>query len=360
MNDIIRQIQRGYCVPFLGAGANVACPERDYPGLPLGTQLAARIYQELELDRRKAEVVEELMDRLRVDLDQLKNWLLEYHQDPEHLPEPPHFELLAKLLGHLGFQYGQEYDLAHLSLELDAELGRPGLNRFLKDQLRDEECEPSPLLKTLAGLPSLKLIITTNYDRLMEKALEQEGRQEGVDFKVVTQKLPRYTDGSRKGALAEEITEQVAGFDGLILYKIHGSFSDRLPGILQADALLDEGRRGQNVIEKLIITEDDYIEFLGVIGHAELGLPNVVKTKLKHSTLMFLGYSLEDWDFRVAFKTLVEPLGRHQQEKSYAFQKNPRDSWVDYWDDKEVVIFDVDLYEFADGLAQRFREQDEQ
>jgi hypothetical protein len=40
----------------------------------------------------------------------------------------------------------------------------------LRSILADEQCQPSPLLRTLASIP-LKLIVTTNYDRLMERAL---------------------------------------------------------------------------------------------------------------------------------------------------------------------------------------------
>jgi hypothetical protein len=36
--------------------------------------------------------------------------------------------------------------------------------------LDDEDIEPSPLLRTLAAL-ALKLVVTTNYDRLLERAL---------------------------------------------------------------------------------------------------------------------------------------------------------------------------------------------
>lgn len=71
------------------------------------------------------------------------------------------------------------------------------------------------------------------------------------------------------------------------------------------------------------------------------------------STLLFLGYSLEDWDFRTIFKGLIETLDRREQYRSFAIQEDPSSFWCEYWESKKVTIYNVDLYEFAQELAQR-------
>jgi hypothetical protein len=71
------------------------------------------------------------------------------------------------------------------------------------------------------------------------------------------------------------------------------------------------------------------------------------------SSLLFLGYSLEDWDFRTLYKGLVEQLPVRKQRISFALQKDPPPFWESYWASKHVKIYNVDLYEFADELRQR-------
>jgi hypothetical protein len=53
---------------------------------------------------------------------------------------------------------------------------------------------------------------------------------------------------------------------------------------------------------------------------------------------------------------LIETLSQHGQLKSFAIQKDPSDFWVKFWEDKGVVIYNVDLYEFAAELEKRYRE----
>lgn len=339
MNDIVRQIERGKCVPFLGAAANARRSQPLYEGLPLGAQLATKIFQELGHEETKQKNLQSLANGLNFDSEKITALLVERGCNQETLDQLTDIEKVEKLFAEFGLSHQRENDLSRLSLELDAQIGRPGLNRFLKNEIPDEEREPSPLLKTLAKLP-LKLIITTNYDRLMEKALKDEGKKEGKDFKIIIQNV---------GGFTTNITEEIASFwanKGLILYKIHGTFSEKLPGL----GIADNDQVHDAISEKIIITEDDYIEFLSIIGDKHRGIPTLISSKLVNATLLFFGYSLEDWDFRVVYKSLIEGLDRSQQEKAYAFQKNPPEFWVNLWKDKGIDIFDIDLYDFAEEL----------
>jgi hypothetical protein len=103
----------------------------------------------------------------------------------------------------------------------------------------------------------------------------------------------------------------------------------------------------------VIVTEEDYIQFLTVVGREIGGIPTYIKRLIQQGTLLFLGYSLEDWDFRTIFKGLVEVLQPEIRNRAFAFQKDPPDFWVDFWEKKDVAIYNVDFYEFADELQQR-------
>ena len=127
----------------------------------------------------------------------------------------------------------------------------------------------------------------------------------------------------------------------LRLFGQFGSF-DLLPGELPPAAL--------------IITEDDYIEFLTVLGREKekIGIPKLIVKTLAPSTLLFLGYSLEDWDFRTVYKGWIENLPTHAFRKSFAFQKDPPEFWVRFWSRKGIEIYNVDLYEFAQQLEKHY------
>ena len=98
------------------------------------------------------------------------------------------------------------------------------------------------------------------------------------------------------------------------------------------------------------MTEEDYIRYLTIANVQGRGVPNIVAGILKASTILFLGYSLEDWDFRTIFKSLIEPLERHAQFRSFAFQRKPPAHWAKFWSQKHVDIINMDVSKFAERL----------
>lgn len=408
---ILKRIHEGFCVPFLGAGVNVGTPS--YEGLPLGGEVALHLVRKMVGADAKAKWEDLAEVRTKVDFDEYKD------------------------LMRMGCQ-----DLSRVALRFKSAVDPPDFERVLASILPDDKRNPSPLLHVLAGLP-LKLIVTTNYDRLMERALddrpfraediqqpwrfaeklrtaadplsayiysqltdetrgviaayEAEGsksdalrdalaadlsaitrgpgiydenrfagiglqpqiialaqghptgaalvrfnrtlleeaypKEVGIRYKVVVQALEDLT-----GPEQLQLQDELARHNGLLLYKFHGSFQD--PG---------------STPPRLVITEEDYIDFLAFVGGKGEGVQPLIRQQMVDSTLLFLGYGLEDWNFRTMFKALVETLPPNERHKSFAIQKDPSDFWVEYWVSKGVVIYNCDLYEFADELAERYR-----
>jgi hypothetical protein len=59
-----------------------------------------------------------------------------------------------------------------------------------------------------------------------------------------------------------------------------------------------------DVSESLVLTEDDYLTFLAsMTSNAQL-LPPVIESAIATTTLLFIGYRLGDWYFRVMFQAL--------------------------------------------------------
>jgi len=325
-DTLLERIHRRKCVPFLGAGVNASKGD-EYKGLPLGGEVALRLVQRI-LGLREGE----LKDLVKVKAHRsLVN--SEYYRD----------------FTQLGLQ-----NLARVALHFENKIDFRAFMDRLRSILPDDECEPSRPLEILARLP-FELIVTTNYDRLMERALDKAGR----NWEPVVQPVHGFSETEQprlRDKLATFWGERIeaGGLPNLILYKIHGTFTD-----ITSDGGNDEQEKdaiSEKPASRIIITEDDYIEFLTVVGITDVGIPKQIGSKLIQSTLLFLGYGLEDWDFRTIYKGLIEQLERRTQLKSFAIQKKPSACWRDFWDKKNVVIYDEDLFDFADDLEQKYEE----
>jgi hypothetical protein len=299
---IVDRIREGTCVAFLGAGANA--PAEGESGLPLGRQVAAMLAEELT-----GVEVGKFSDLAKV--------------------EP--FQALSKYeeLLRLGL-----YDLPRVAFYVELRKDPAFLMEKLAGILDDSAYPLPPALKTVARLP-FPLIVTTNYDNLMERAL----RCVGVEFRRVVQPMGGFDEKERRD-LNEEL---VAWGDRLVLYKIHGSFCD-------PHAESDDGQ------SDVIVTEEDYIRYLTVANVAGRGLPNAVGGRLAANTILYLGYSLEDWDFRTIFKTVMAGIDRPSTFRSFAFQWKPSRYWTKFWAKQNVDIVDMDVTSFATELADRCAE----
>jgi len=312
-STIVDSIRSGRCVAFLGAGVNVGVDD-GYSGLPLGSQLS-----------------EQLVGKLFGKQDTALDKLISVVPDPaiRGLLEENYADLIRL----------RAYDLARVALHIEARPG--GRNRLLDllaELLPDEQRAPSPLLTMLAALP-IRLIVTTNYDRLMERAFVQETQIEPV---VVVQPTSGFSPRQQRewertlGPLVPDRPSPRTGDQPLILYKIHGTFGDDESG--------------------LVISEEDYIRFLTTCGpESRRGMPPLIRQMIVDSNLLFLGYGLEDWNFRALYKGLIEPLPDARKRMSFALQRKPSTFWSKFWAQppKNVTIYDVDLYAFAEELRKR-------
>lgn len=326
---IVKRIGEKLCVPFLGAGVNVS--SGNYKGLPLAYDLALHMVKDLTSlnEKQLEELTKKASDDVRLRLAQAIKGLDE--QQMRNLTEE-NIEQSLKEAGDLpNLLRATLPDLARIALHVEVDTDFKNLMKLVHEVLPDAEYQPSPLLQVLASLP-FQLIVTANYDRLLERAFGDK------PYELVVQPINGFAEQDQK------LQNQLSAPKGTIIYKIHGSFSDNgSPVAAQED-------------NRLILTEEDYIQFLSIVGRKDVGVPTLISDKMINGTILFLGYSLQDWDFRTIYKTLIEPLPERQRPKSFAIQKNPPDFWVRYWENKKVTILDVDLYEFAAKLQTYWQE----
>ena len=331
-NLIVQRIFEGRCVPFLGAGVNVS--SNDYKGLPLAYEVSLHLVRGLtkkftkeqleELTNKADEDVKRRVAQLVSKLDDEQMRQMKWSDIEQYLDQA---EPLPSLLR------ASLPDLARIALHVAVEQDVDYLMNLVHEVLADAQYQPSPLLQTLVSLP-FKLFVTTNYDRLLERAFP------GNDYELLVQPVTGFTDLEQA-----TIQDRLAAINKPIIYKIHGSFRDNG----------NPAGNPQNS-NRLILTEEDYIQFLSIVGREDMGVPTMVREKLVDGTILFLGYSLQDWDFRTIHKILFEPLQGRQPNKSFAIQKDPPDFWVQYWNSKNVTILNVDLYTFATELKEYWQD----
>lgn len=135
-----------------------------------------------------------------------------------------------------------------------------------------------------ARLASLRLpvYVTTNYDVFMESALRDGTRTPSVQ-------VARWNE--RLLAQLGEFPDHEPTSEEPMLFHMHGK--------LEASA-------GGAQFDSLLLSDDDYIDFtvaLAMNGELKV-LPHQVREVLSWTNLLFVGYSLEDWNFRVLMRLL--------------------------------------------------------
>jgi hypothetical protein len=189
----------------------------------------------------------------------------------------------------------------------------------------------------LARFP-IPVYLTTNYDTFMTQALIHRGKRPHQAI------CPWYA-----GATQDLVFDSEAGYDpkpeSPIVYHLHGNSSEP---------------------RSLVISEDDYLDFLVGISGRQRILPPVIEEALGSRPLLFIGYSLQDWTFRVVFRGLLAAVPPHQQRRHMSVQLLPdrRDDTeetraaaqsylADYFDNMRISIYWGTAHEFCAELTAR-------
>jgi SIR2-like domain len=235
-------------------------------------------------------------------------------------------------------------DLLKAAAYFEQQSGREEL-RFRLHQVLSRSHPPGRLHQFLAALTNLRLIVTTNYDTLLERAFAAAGQP----FDLVVH--PKDSDEVGNSILwrrAGESEPTTILYDELekmqidlqttrVVYKMHGSVDDRARGEL----------------DNFIITEDDYIDFLSRMTTGT-AVPKSFLRYFRGRSFLFLGYSLADWNLRVVLRNLgreFEAQSQRPGRKHWAIQDRPSgiEQWL--WQSRGVNVYDLRIEEFLDGLG---------
>lgn len=144
----------------------------------------------------------------------------------------------------------------------------PGWARLAAD-------DPNEPHRVLASL-DLPLYVTTNCDNFMVEALAAQGKKPRRAF-------CRWHDGLP----ADDVQDYEPTAEEPLVYHLFGSDEE---------------------MQSLVVSEDHYLDFLSNVLTKKDRIPYAIRGPLAESALLFVGYNLHDWEFRVVMRGLVKTL----------------------------------------------------
>jgi SIR2-like protein len=294
---VARRLGTGSVVPFLGAGANLcerpADADWETGYLPSGTELAAYLaepygYPENDLDLLRVSQWVDLVSSPRALMDELHS------------------------------VFSRDY--------------RPNkLHRFLAELPQRLRAEGQPTCG--------QLLITTNYDDVLERAFDEA--DEAVDVVVYETRgddqrfVHLRPDGERVPITDPARYREFALEERSVLLKIHG------------DVDRDDSDR-----DTFVVTEDHYIDYLARERVRAL-IPAYLMRRIRESDLLFLGYSMRDWNLRVILRQIWAEQGVNTG--GWSIQRGPSEVDQRFWARQRIEILDVPLEDWVDAMLEHRR-----
>jgi SIR2-like domain len=228
----------------------------------------------------------------------------------------------------------------------DATYPKRAMQKIIEGQQPDfsDPNEPHLVLADLA----LPVYITTNYDSFMTDALSRSLERRhgpGGEHQPHQQICPWYETGRRRRELQPKPTP-----DDPLVFHLHGHYANP---------------------QSMVMTEDDYLNFLARLSGRSTGLlPQVITERMVDSAILFIGYSLADWSFRVLFRSLVSAVPAGFRFPGFAVQLPPSDAKKG-WESKaqrylekylgrmvasdDVTVCFQDVHDFTTELRERWQ-----
>ena len=237
-----------------------------------------------------------------------------------HFPMAPHTRTdLPRVARFLDTMYTKEFLLDHLEEHLVQQVrqrhpnqlaGEPEnsslghLIQVVGEKRREAETEA---FRVLAQLP-LSIFITANPDGLLFDALKE------ADKDPQTALCPWNDYIEQPDSAYAHDPNYVPSRDKPLVYHLFGHLEQPI---------------------SLVLSEDDYFEYLIWASHemmrgAKSEIPSDVSAALNKNALMFLGFQLDDWSFRVILHSIVSPEASKNplRYRSVAVQIGPEEGRV--------------------------------
>jgi hypothetical protein len=322
---LLNAIKRGSCVPILGSGLTDGV---------FGTRR--------EIARRWAEAYHfPLAPQDREDLPQVAQYLTVRHDQVfafDTLVEQVKSGLLRRYRGE------PPPGLAEETISV--------ISAAVGQQQREERAaEPH---RVLAGLP-LPLYVTTNPDNLLADALRDAGKTPRVElFRWSADPAIEWPPSIYDPASAVYQPAWQPSAQEPLVYHLFGNLDAPDSLVLTEDSYFDYLMRASLPQSREVAAETD-----------PLNIPSVVLKALARDALLFVGFEMDDWDFRVLFRSIIRREGsRTRRYANVGVQVSPeegrfleaeaaRDYLGRYFAPDKISIFWGNAEVFAAELARQ-------
>jgi hypothetical protein len=272
------------------------------------------------------------------------------HRGPKEEWEPgksfcPLGDELAKHLATIG-EFPDEKGTDDLMLVATYFQTAPASEAMLRRQLDQIFCAeglaPGPIHRLLAQYPQVTLIITTNYDNLIEQAFNQQihvmvdhGHGELVNIREKGRE-----DFIRLVKKGKDLQKVFKSNPAPIVFKMHGAAYK-----LDPESAEDPEEFGPR---RFVLTADDYVSVL----EKEDSIPAYLSGLITGRSFLFLGYGLRDWNVRVLLSRF-----RNLANKSWAIQHTLLEAERKIWEHRGVNLYQCDLATFVANLGGELEKQ---
>jgi hypothetical protein len=245
-------------------------------------------------------------------------------------------ELAAYLAVRTEVPESETGELTKMAQYYEAAVGRDPLRERLQEIFSYNQA-PTPIHDFLAAAPTPLLIVTTNYDNLMENAF---AARPGKPYDVVVQAAKHntvlwwpYRQANPVEISADDLDIKLNEVS--VVYKMHGAV-DRRP----------------EQLGDYVITEDDYVELLTRMTRRKV-IPPIFGDPFRTRPFLFLGYGLYDWNLRVILNQ-IQTFRRYPKFRSWAIETLVKPVERKLWEARGVDVYDgLTLEKFLDELKQQ-------
>ncbi len=282
--------------------------------------------------------------------------------DPQGMMLPLGFELSQYLAQRCGYPGQNKNALTRVAQFYSLDKSSQAVFDDVRAVL-DRDFPLTPMHLFLASLTTLQdakgkprvppLIITTNYDDLVERAY----RAAGVEFDLITY-VTDSGEAEKESCLFEHILpdgsrvkiDEPNEYHGLNAEQV--TFNFKRPVILKIHGTIDRAIGGENN-DSYVISEDHYIDYFS--GRDSLGsfLPAQITAHIntKSRRFLFLGYSLGDWNLQVLLRLIWK--NNKRTKDSWAVQWLPDPFEILSWKSRGVMIFHDDVQKFVTRVKEK-------
>jgi hypothetical protein len=221
----------------------------------------------------------------------------------------------------------------YIALTVDAARPKELVAKIIKEAGYPDFQKPDEPHMALASLP-LPLYMTTNYDDFMYRALRNAGKEPRFF-------INRWNDDEQSPA-GQPIDAEIGGPDI--------NPTEAKPAVYYFHGHID-------YLDSMVLTEDDYLDFLVRTSRDQTLIPPRIQEAIGGTSLLFIGYSLNDTNFRVIFRGLVEK--QRSRKISVTVQIHPGEPRVvnyltEYFRSSGIRVYWSTAREFVNELKRRW------